>query len=203
MNQNFKKLITESSNVAGFSDKGRVTASVGMSYNIFDFKKSDVDLGFIAISLSKICRYIGHTGNKPEHFYSVAQHSVVMAESILLVTGNPIIAMQALMHDASEAYVGDIISPIKREVSDVIKPIEDNIEKVIFDALEIQYPLDPLVKHVDINICLYELEFMVHVRSNQEVLIKTWEFNKAYEEFINMHKKLKKLIKTYVSKSGI
>lgn len=195
MSISIKKLKTDSSNENNFYKTGQVTANLGGSYNVHDLKPHDVSVPFIALSLSKICRYIGHVGNRPEHFYSVAQHSVMMAEAILLVYGDPMIAMQALMHDAPEAYIGDMISPLKRDVGDKIKPVEDRIEEVIFNTLDIDYPLDPIVKHVDINICLYEIEFLVKVKSNDTILMDLWGIEKSYDQFINMYDKLDLLIK--------
>lgn len=171
-----------------------VTCNMSMHFDLDNFKEGNVDLRFIALSLSKLCRFTGHTGTTPTSFYSVAQHSVIMAQSILLVTGNPIVAMQALMHDASEAYIGDIISPLKRKVKDIVKPIEDNIEQVIFKALHIPYPLDPLVKKVDINICQYELEFIVNPQPQYANKFDFWNPEKSFEEFMTMYDRIRSLI---------
>ncbi len=72
---------------------------------------------------------------------SVAQHSVLVSN---LVT--PRLAMQGLMHDAAEAYVGDMISPIK---SKEFKRLEEVNLKAIFKRFEIEYPLHPDVEHAD------------------------------------------------------
>lgn len=59
----------------------------------------------IARALSHICRFTGHV----KKFYSVAQHSVLVSEQ----TKNPFLG---LMHDASEAYVGDMSRPLKHSL---------------------------------------------------------------------------------------
>lgn len=58
----------------------------------------------IAHSLANICRFNGHV----RKFYSVAEHSVLGSQIIL-----PKFALQFLMHDAAEAYIGDVSRPIK------------------------------------------------------------------------------------------
>jgi hypothetical protein len=77
----------------------------GKAFYVTDPKPEDIDILDIAHSLSMQCRYNGHT----KGFYSVAEHSVLVANLV-----PPRLRLQALLHDASEAYVGDVIRPIKR-----------------------------------------------------------------------------------------
>ena len=94
---------------------------------ILDLQPDNVDIETIAHSLALQCRWMGHIHN----FYSVAEHSVrvaaecfmrygeVMAESEEMESdedrrrGLGLAALGGLLHDASEAYGGDVISPIK------------------------------------------------------------------------------------------
>jgi len=69
-----------------------------------------VDLhGDIAESLARLCRYDGHV---PGGLYSVAQHCVLMADAALEETGDATLAAHCLVHDAHEAYIGDIATPV-------------------------------------------------------------------------------------------
>lgn len=62
----------------------------------------------IAGPLSRICRW----GGRCRHFHSVAQHSVWVAVEVQRL--QPALAMHALLHDAAEAFLGDIPTPLKR-----------------------------------------------------------------------------------------
>lgn len=79
------------------------TASGGKFY--FDNPQLDsVKVEDIAHALANICRFGGHC----RHHYSVAQHSVLVS---MLVPREQ--ALAALFHDASEAYLGDVVHPLK------------------------------------------------------------------------------------------
>jgi 5'-deoxynucleotidase YfbR-like HD superfamily hydrolase len=75
-----------------------------------DPRPGEVDASDIAHSLARTCRFAGRC----ERFYSVAQHSVLVAR---LVKGAGVddreLLLHALLHDAAEAYLGDIIRPVK------------------------------------------------------------------------------------------
>lgn len=74
-----------------------------------DPRPEDVDIEEIAQALSHICRFGGHVPGGP---YSVAQHSVYVSRCV--AETRPDLAILGLLHDAPEAYLGDIIRPIKR-----------------------------------------------------------------------------------------
>ena len=87
-------------------------------------KVEDVDIFDIANSLSKICRFQGHTRS----FYSVAQHCIVGSTHFI----DPNEALGFLLHDASEAYICDLSRVLKKlpEFSKYMV-IESDITEVI------------------------------------------------------------------------
>lgn len=86
-----------------------------------DARPEDISIEDIAHALACVNRYNGHTPVP----YSVAQHSVLVSQHCL-----PEDAFWGLMHDASEAYLGDMISPLKRFIPQYVE-VEDNLMGVI------------------------------------------------------------------------
>lgn len=76
----------------------------GRYYNLEIPRPSEICLTDIAHALSNLCRFTGHSFQ----FYSVAQHSVIVSQIV-----PPDLAFAALLHDAHEAYVGDMSAPLK------------------------------------------------------------------------------------------
>lgn len=100
----------------------------------------------IAHSLSNQCRFTGHV----RKFYSVAQHSVLVA-NYLYVRSDAKEAWAGLLHDASEAYVSDLARPVKRNeaISAAYDAIENNLMSVIAEKFDFEWPMGKLVKHAD------------------------------------------------------
>jgi uncharacterized protein len=73
-----------------------------------DPSPEDIDIADIAHALSNVCRFTGHV----REFYSVAQHSVIVSECVPAP-----FALLGLMHDAPEAYIGDISRPLKKSLA--------------------------------------------------------------------------------------
>ena len=76
----------------------------GKWFDILDPQPDQIDIESIAHSLSMLCRFTGHV----KHFYSVGQHSWL--GSYLVPRNN---ALEFLLHDASEAFIGDMSRPLK------------------------------------------------------------------------------------------
>lgn len=94
------------------------------------------DIEEIAHALSLQCRFTGHI----KDFYSVAEHSVMVAGLSLFFKGDP---LEGLLHDAHEAYFSDLASPWKAVVPDYKK-----IEKTLEAAMRKQFNLVPEITDI-------------------------------------------------------
>lgn len=105
-----------------------------------------IDLDDIAHSLSLQCRFAGQV----EVHWSVAQHSLLVADMV-----PPHLRLQALLHDATEAYVVDLPSPLKHLLP-AYRDYEALAWKAICQRFDLPQELDPLVKEADQMACVYE-----------------------------------------------
>jgi hypothetical protein len=83
-----------------------------------------IDIVDIAHGLSNICRY----GGQSREFYSVAQHCIYVSYNTL-----PENALNGLLHDGSEAYLGDVCRPLKyQEQYQFYRDVEDVLQTMIY-----------------------------------------------------------------------
>ena len=111
----------------------------GNYFDLQDPSASRFEVSDIAHALSNICRFTGHT----QRFYSVAEHSVICSHMV-----PPEDAMAALMHDASEAFIGDVSTPLKSLLPDY-KSLEHRVEQAVWSRLGLPPTLPPSVKVAD------------------------------------------------------
>ncbi|AXF86793.1 hypothetical protein DTO96_102549 [Ephemeroptericola cinctiostellae] len=120
----------------------------GRYIDLYNPKPEDFCLEDIAHHLSHVCRFGGATWD----FYSVAEHS--MAVAFLLPAR---LSLAGLLHDASEAFLGDMVSTVKRTL-----PSYQYIEGVVQSAIYKQFDIDlsiedaALVKHADLVVLATE-----------------------------------------------
>lgn len=118
--------------------------ATGISFWPLDPAPEEVHIKDIAHALSNICRYNGHV----KTFYSVAQHCVLVSRQVRKRSGNPEAIRQGLLHDAAEAYVGDMIRPLKRCLPEY-KVVEEKVHASIMKRFDLPARLYPVVKRAD------------------------------------------------------
>ena len=126
----------------------------GRRFHPFAPRVEDVALEDIAHSLAHQCRYNGHC----RVFYSVAEHSIHLAGQM----PDPL-ALLGLMHDAGEAYVSDIVRPIKPYLAihsgperNSFKRIEKDILRVIAYRFDLPWPVPAAIEAADLRMLATE-----------------------------------------------
>jgi 5'-deoxynucleotidase YfbR-like HD superfamily hydrolase len=114
--------------------------------NPFDPDPEQLDAGDIARALANQCRFGGHC----RVFYSVAQHSVIVSELVEQRGGDVEDVFAALMHDAGEAYLGDMPHPLKHRsaLGAAFKEAEAHLERALRERFRIK-PDVPAIKPAD------------------------------------------------------
>ena len=151
----------------------------------FDLKLTDIKIEDIAHALSMKCRFGGHC----PVFYSVAQHSVICSYYVSIKE-----QMAALLHDASEAYISDIPSPVKYRLPDYLA-LERLVMEKIADVFQFEYPLSDEAHSIDKTVLEWEWD---HIMSNDRMgLLPRWFIpmspEKAEGLFLSYYNKYKTL----------
>lgn len=103
----------------------------GKKFWPLDPRPEDVDMIGVAHALSQVCRFNGHT----KFHWSIAQHSLLVEKILSEYMGqhdNYRIRLIGLLHDASEAYISDLLRPFKKDVVGY-KEIEEAVEDSILE----------------------------------------------------------------------
>jgi hypothetical protein len=106
----------------------------GQKVSLTNPKPETIHLGDIAHALSNLCRFNGHIS----HFYSVAEHSVFVSQII-----EPQLALVGLLHDATEAYLGDLTRPLKEMLGDGMWSSYDRAEDRMWNCIATRFGIDP------------------------------------------------------------
>ena len=127
-----------------------MTTYIGIKFHYRNPVPDEVCIEDIAHHLSLLCRFTGAC----KVFYSVAEHSVRVAELV-----PPRLKLSALLHDAAEAYTNDIASPVKYSHK------LDETEKAIMDVIITKYhitPDDVVVEEADHVLVATEARDLMH-----------------------------------------
>ncbi|MGO7545441.1 hypothetical protein AB9E34_06670 [Rhizobium leguminosarum] len=117
----------------------------GSWFDLLDPWSSEFTINDIAQGLSNICRYAGQC----KSFYSVAEHSIHVADTV------DAYKLEALLHDAAEAFLGDITRPLKQLLPQY-KEIEASVEDAILQRFGLDAKAKATVKAADLRVLAAE-----------------------------------------------
>jgi hypothetical protein len=118
-----------------------VQTFTGRTLSLTDPDPADVCIEDIAHALAQTCRFNGMTRD----FYSVAEHSVLVS-----MFSDPADMLHGLLHDASEAYLGDMVTPLKRHPRlKGYRHLEANVQHAIWLRFELAPAIPASVKAAD------------------------------------------------------
>ncbi len=117
---------------------------------------ADVTLIDLAWAQGHLCRFTGHS----DRFYSVAEHATLVGDLMRFRGGDDALVLAALVHDAAEAYLGDVGRPVKKRLGSFYPECEERISAVVDEFFGIELPGDGqqvALKDCDNAICGLEL----------------------------------------------
>jgi len=156
-----------------------------------DPRAEDVSIEDIAHALSLLTRYGGHC----TRFYSVAEHCVLLARA-----APPEAALWLLLHDASEAYLSDMVRPLKRHMPEY-RAAEDRVTRAVYQAFRLDPEMQPdAVKDLDCRIVMDERAQAMTptgdtwnyggAREPLGVTLQFWPPERAEREFLALYSEL-------------
>lgn len=173
----------------------KILMSHGTMFDVANPDPELVNLDEIAHHLDHKCRFGGGTSQ----FYSVAEHSIIGALMIyeqalpflndIDNTGRLNIAKCFLLHDAAEAYIGDIPTPVKKLIGNRVFEIERNISLAIFKKLWPEW-FDFSIMYQD------AIQYMVNRVDQAMLAIERNIFMPEHEEWVLLYPEIKQGTRT-------
>jgi uncharacterized protein len=183
--------------VRDFTDNSKLNRGLFETYSgkqiaLFDPQPDQIDIWDIAHHLSMICRY----GGACKHRYSVAEHCVHVHDEFVhvynispdsvapeLLRRKEEVALALLMHDAHEAYVGDLTRPLLSHpaIAEAFLPIAERIQTVIEQVYNVDSIPTALLEEYDDIVLRAEARQLVHSQG------RTWNFQGVDDRLISVH----------------
>jgi len=167
----------------------------GKKFNPLNIESKDICIEDIAHALSLLCRGGGHF----PYFYSVGQHSINCANEAKARQLPTHIILGCLLHDASEAYISDIIRPVKVHLTNYIE-LENHIMQTIFQSFDLCINKQDwdMIKQIDDTMLEYELDMILSSKRKKagklysQPCFKYLPFQEVETYFINLYQELYK-----------
>lgn len=155
---------------------GKIQTISGRHVDVMNPDPDTIILDDIVHAISNLCRYGGHI----PHFYSVAEHSTYVAKWLHAQDATPDEIITGLLHDAAEAYIGDIVRPLKEhpDFGNTAKNAEERILTIVHAKYGGTYPHADIIHQADQAIYHWEV---ANIRNGY---ITGWQPGQAREQFI-------------------
>ena len=136
--------------------KNTMTTFTGRHFDPMQIRTEDICIEDIAHALSLMCRGGGHL----KYFYSVAQHSLNCSAEAKARGWSGKLHLACLLHDASEAYISDIIRPVKANLTGYLEIESRIMEKILekFNLSDLTEEERRMWKQIDDEMLYYELK---------------------------------------------
>jgi uncharacterized protein len=148
----------------------------GLDFDLLNPDINKIELIDIVHSLSMQCRFNGHC----KEFYSVLEHSIHVSDLVAQHVSDSEIILKALLHDASEAYLCDIPSPIKPLLLGY-STIERSIQNLIYDKFSLSHDMEDIIHDADLMALTIEKKHVMS-ETNHEWNIPSHKY--LYDEFV-------------------
>ena len=147
----------------------------GRKLDILSPSPLDIEIEDIALGLSRVTRWNGQTIG--DHAYSVAQHSILVEK--LFANEYPDLKnkwkLAALLHDAPEYVIGDLITPFKYALNNSYRDVEENLMKAIYIRFglpaKIPKSIELKIKKIDKAVAWYEAISVGGYKVNEAIQI--------------------------------
>lgn len=138
--------------ISAWLKEGIINTASGKEISLLNPQPEHIDILDMACALSKICRY----GGRLRPFYSVAQHSIIVAAFCAGPDRFP-----GLMHDGNETYLGDVPKPLKEMLGEVYKQLERRFDAVIFKKYNVDADRVVAIKKFDKEAMQCEFDYLI------------------------------------------
>jgi predicted HD phosphohydrolase len=159
-----------------------------------------IDVVDIAHALAHHCRFGGHC----RAYYSVAQHSCVVADAVEATGADADTVLHALLHDASEAYLGDLPHPLKHRsaLGAFYREVEEPLQAAVLARFGLTAEPPPIVKEMDRAALAAERAALMVAADDEwwpelagvtplDVPIEPWDSERAAAEFLARYEALR------------
>ena len=165
---------------------GSIITASGKQFDLANPHPDQLDIYDIARSLSHMCRFNGHLPS----FYSIAEHSIRVSNWLEARGESSLVVLTGLLHDAAEAYIGDLVRPLKQmeELSSFRNVVEPRVAQVLHETLGGTFPHPDIVHEADREVYYWEV---ANIRTG---IRPGWSPSRGFSDFLTRYEQLRRKV---------